>query len=58
MDNTETSADRDAMEAARVYLARELSSEATRGKPRGTPRQRRPKVKGTPAAGAVMEDRR
>jgi hypothetical protein len=46
------------MEAARAYLARELSNEATRGKPRGTPRQRRPKVKGTPAAGAVMEDRR
>lgn len=58
MDNTETSADRDAMEAARVYLARELSDEVTRGKPRGTPRHRRPKVKGTPAAGAVVKDRR
>lgn len=58
MDNTETSADRDAMEAARVYLARELSDEATRRKPRGTPRHRRPKVKGTPAAGSVIEDRR
>ena len=58
MDNTRTSADRDAVEAARDYLARELSDEAPRGKPRGTPRHRRPKVKGTPAAGAVVEDRR
>ncbi len=57
MDDTETRADRDAMEAARDYLARELSDEATRGKPRGTPSHRRPKVKGSPAA-AVIEDRR
>jgi hypothetical protein len=58
MDNTETRADRDAMEAARAYLERELSGGATRGKPWGTPRRRRPKVKGTPAAGSVIEDRR
>ncbi len=58
MDDTETRADRDAVEAARDYLARELSDEATRGKPRGTPSHRRPKVKGSPAAAAVIEDRR
>lgn len=58
MDNVRLSADHDAMEAARDYLVRELSGEATRGKPRGTPRHRRPKVKGAPAAGAVREDRR
>lgn len=58
MDDAETRADRDAMEAARTYLERELSDGATRGKPRGTPRRRRPKVKGTPAAGSVLEDRR
>ena len=50
MGNIETSDDRDAMEAARAYLARELSDEATRGKPHGTSRHRRPKGKGTPAA--------
>ena len=58
MDNTGLSADRDAMEAARIYLARELSDVTTRGKLRGTPRHRRPKVKGAPAAEAVREDRR
>ncbi len=58
MGDIETSADRDVVEAARVYLARELSDVTMRGKPHGTPRHRRPKVKGTPAAGAVIEDRR
>lgn len=58
MDNAKTSADRDAMEAAREYLVRELSGETVRGKPHGTPRHRRPKIKGTPAANAVIEDRR
>lgn len=58
MDDTETGADRYAMEAARDYLARELSDEAMRGKPRGTPSHRRSKVKGSPAADAVIEDRR
>ena len=58
MDEVETGADRDAVEAARAYLSRELSGEKTRGKPGGTPRHRRPKVKGTPAANAVVEDRR
>jgi hypothetical protein len=58
MDDAKTGADRDAMEAARSYLERELSDRKTSGKPGGTPRHRRPKVKGTPAAGAVVEDRR
>ncbi len=58
MDNTETRADRDAVEAARSSLERELSGGTTRGKPRGTPRRRRPKVKGAPAARSVTEDRR
>lgn len=58
MGNIETGADRDVVEAARVYLLRELSGEKTHGKPNGTPRHRRPKAKGTPAANAVVEDRR
>ncbi len=58
MNGAETSADRDAMEAARAYLVRELSDGATRGKLRGTPRHRRPKVKGTPASSTVIEARR
>lgn len=58
MDNTKLGADRDAMEAARDYVARELSNGTTRGKPCGTPRHRRPKLEGTPATDAVREDRR
>ena len=58
MANTEAKADRDAIEAARAYLERELSGGATHGKPRGTPRHRRPKVEGRSAADAVIEDRR
>ena len=58
MDNTKLGADGDAVEAARDYLARELSGGTQRGKPRGTPRHRRPKLKGAPAAAAVREDRR
>ena len=58
MDNIKLGADQDAIEAARDYLARELSHGTARGKPRGTPRHRRPKLKGAPAADAVAEDRR
>ena len=58
MDNIKPDADRGVMEAARDYLARELSDDAPREKPRGTPRDRRPKLKGSPAADAVREDRR
>jgi hypothetical protein len=58
MDNTEARTDHDAVEAARAYLERELSGGATREKPRGTPRHRRPQVKGTSAADAVTGDRR
>ncbi len=50
--------DPDLMEAAREYLKRELSEDAPRKKPHGTPRERRPKLKGSPAADAVIEDRR
>jgi hypothetical protein len=48
----------DLEEAAREYLKRELWEDAPRKKPRGTPRDRRPKLKGSPAADAVIEDRR
>lgn len=58
MDSTNPGVDKGVMEAARDYLARELSDDKTRGKPRGTPRHRRPKLKGSPAADAVREDRR
>ena len=58
MDDTKAGADRDAVEAARAYLESELSDGKTARKPGGTPRHRRPKVKGTPAASAVVEDRR
>ncbi len=58
MDNIKLSADRDVMEAARGYLARELSDDTVRDKPRGTPRERRPRLKGSPAADIMREDRR
>lgn len=58
IDGTGTRNDRDLTEAAREYLKRELSEDAPRKKPRGTPRERRPKLKGSPAADAVIEDRR
>lgn len=58
MNKSRFSIDRDAVGAARDYLARELSGKTTRGKPRGTPRHRRPKLNGTPVADAVREGRR
>lgn len=58
MDHTKPGVDKDVIEAARDYLARELSGDGPREKPRGSSPDRRPKLKGSPAADAVIEDRR